>query len=69
MPHNKPEIKEAQRLAEQAEAQVTSQIDMIERMKRAGLSTGVAEEALRTMRKIVIQMGERLRTLTGSKIS
>jgi hypothetical protein len=68
MPHNKPEIQEVQRLAEQAEAQVATQRDMIERMKHAGLSTEIADEALRTMRKIVVQMHERLRTLTNGKI-
>jgi hypothetical protein len=68
MPLNKPEIKEAQRLTEQAEAQIATQLAMVERMKRAGFSTEVAEEALRTMREIVAQMHERLRTLTGGKI-
>jgi transcription initiation factor TFIIIB Brf1 subunit/transcription initiation factor TFIIB len=65
MKHSKAEIEEAQRLAKQAEAQVASQMEMIERMTRSGLSTDVAEEALRTMRKIVDQMHARLRSMTG----
>ena len=65
MKHSEAEIEEARRLAEQAEAQVSSQLEMIERMKRSGLSTDVAEEALRTMRKIVDQMQARLRSMTG----
>jgi outer membrane protein TolC len=65
MKHSKAEIEEACRLAKQAEAQVSSQLEMIERMKRSGLSTDVAEEALRTMRKIVDQMQARLRSMTG----
>jgi hypothetical protein len=67
MPNTKPEIKEAQRLAKQAEAQVASQLDMIERMKRSGLSPEVAEEALRTMRNIVVQMRGRLRRMIGGE--
>jgi hypothetical protein len=65
MKHFKAELEEARRLAEQAEAQVSSQLEMIERMKRSGISTDVAEEALRTMRKIVNQMQARLISMTG----
>jgi hypothetical protein len=65
MKHSKAELEDARRLAKQAEAQVSSQLEMIERMKRSGLSTDVAEEALRTMRKIVDQMQARLRSMTG----
>ena len=39
---------------------------MIERMKRSGLSTAVAEEALRMMRNIAEQMHARLKNMTGS---
>lgn len=65
MKHTSIEIEDARRLAEQAEAQVATQLEMIQRMERAGLSTAVAEEALRTMRKIVDQMRARLRSITG----
>jgi hypothetical protein len=65
MKHSEAELEEARRLAKQAEAQVSSQLEMIERMKRSGISTDVAEEALRTMRKIVDQMRARLRSMTG----
>jgi hypothetical protein len=44
------EIEEARRLVQQAEGQVTAQLEMIDRMKRSGLSTAVAEEPLRMMR-------------------
>lgn len=65
MKHSKAELEDARRLAKQAEAQVSSQLEMIERMKRSGISTDVAKEALRAMRKIVDQMRARLRSMTG----
>jgi hypothetical protein len=65
MKHPKPEIEEARRLAKQAEGQVASQLEMIERMKRSGLSTAIAEEALRTMRRISEQMDARLKSMSG----
>lgn len=68
MKHSKAKIEEARRLAQQAEAQVAAQLEMIERMKRSSLSTEVAEEALRTMRKIVNQMRTRLRSMSDAGI-
>jgi hypothetical protein len=65
MKPSKAELEEARRLAKQAKGQVAAQLEMIERMKRSGISTDVAEEALRTMRKIVDQMRARLRSMTG----
>jgi hypothetical protein len=44
-----PQLEEFRRLAKQADDQVKTQLEMIERMKRSGLPTAVAEEALRTM--------------------
>jgi len=69
MKYLQADIDEAQRLSKQAEQQVASQQEMIARMHRAGLSTDVAEEALRTIRKIVEQMHARLRTMTGGSAS
>ena len=40
-------FEQSRRLVEQGEDQVKAQLEMIERMKRSGLSTAVAEEALR----------------------
>jgi hypothetical protein len=39
---------------------------MIERMKRSGLSTDVAEEALRIMQNIAEEMHARFKSMTGS---
>jgi hypothetical protein len=66
MSHSKAQIDEARRLAKQAEDQVTIQLQIIQRMKRAELSTAVAEEALRMMTKIVEQMHARLKSMTGT---
>ena len=51
MTNSPAQLEEARRLAKQADDQVASQIEMIERMQRSGLSTAIAEEALRMMRK------------------
>ena len=59
---SQPDFEQSRRLAEQAEDQVKVQLDMIERMKRSGLSTAVAEEALRMMQRIARQMQARLKT-------
>jgi hypothetical protein len=59
-------IDEARRLAQQAEEQAASQLEMIERMKRSGLSTDVAEEALRIMQNIAEEMHARFKSMTGS---
>ena len=60
MKYTAAEIKEARRLAQQAEGQVKAQQEMIDRMKRCGLSTAVAEEALRMMRKLHADLMTRL---------
>ena len=52
-----PQLEELRRRANRADDQVKTQLEMIERMKRSGLSTAVAEEALRTM----IHMRDQLR--------
>ena len=65
MSRTKADIEEARRLAKQAEGQVASQLEMIERMKRSGLSTAIAEEALQTKRRIVDQMHARLKSMSG----
>lgn len=59
------QIEEARRLAQQAETQVTAQVEMIDRMKRSGLSTAVAEEALRMMRKLHADLLKRLKGMLG----
>ena len=60
MKYTAAEIKEARRLAQQAEGQVKAQQEMIDRLKRSGLSTAVAEEALRMMRKLHADLMTRL---------
>jgi hypothetical protein len=60
MKYNAAEIEEARRLAQQAEGQIAAQIEMIDRMRRSGLSTAVAEEALRMMRKLHVDLMTRL---------
>ena len=55
-----PQLEELRRLAQQADDQVNAQLEMIERMKRSGLSTAVAEEALRIMMQIRDQMRARV---------
>jgi hypothetical protein len=49
MSRSQSAFEQSRRLAEQAEGQVKAQLEMIECMKRSGLSTAVAEEALRMM--------------------
>jgi len=66
MSRTEADIEEARLLAKQAEGQVASQLEMIERMRGSGLSTAVAEEALQTMIKLVGQMHARVRSMTGS---
>jgi hypothetical protein len=66
MSRTEADIEGARLLAKQAEGQVASQLEMIERMRRSGLSTAVAEEALQTMIKLVGQMHARVRSMTGS---
>jgi hypothetical protein len=62
------EIEEAGRLAQQAEGQIAARIEMIDRMKRSGLSTAVAEEALRMMRKVHADLMTRLNGMLGVKV-
>jgi hypothetical protein len=52
MKYTAAEIEEARRLAQWARDQFTAQLEMIDRMKRSRLSTAVAEEALRMIRKL-----------------
>lgn len=61
-------IEEARRLAQQAEVQVTAQLEMIERMKRSELSTAVAEEALRMMQKLHADLMKRLNGMLDVKV-
>ena len=63
MKYSDADIEEARRLAEQAQAQVDTQAEMIARMQRSGLSTAIAEEALRTMSRIRDQMRARLKSM------
>jgi hypothetical protein len=65
MTNSPAQIEEARRLAGQADQQVVSQLEMIKRMQRSGISTAVAEEALRMMRKIAEQMHARLKSMNG----
>jgi 50S ribosomal subunit-associated GTPase HflX len=65
MSRSKADIEEARRLAKQAEGQVASQLEMIERMKRSSPSTAIAEEALQTMRRISEQMDASLKNMIG----
>lgn len=64
MKYSDAEIEEARRLAEQAQAQVDTQAEVIARMQRSGLSTAITEEALRTMSRIRDQMRARLKSMT-----
>jgi hypothetical protein len=59
------QLEEFRRLAKQADDQVKTQLEMIqlemiERMKRSGLPTAVAEEALRTMMHLRDQIRARV---------
>jgi hypothetical protein len=63
MKYTAAEIEEACRL----EGQVRAQIEMIARMKRSELSTAVAEEALRMMRKLHADLMTRLNGMLGVK--
>ena len=68
MKYTAAEIEEARRLAQQAQGQVAAQIEMIDRMKRSGLSTAVAEVALRMTRKLHADLATRLRGMFGGKV-
>jgi hypothetical protein len=68
MEYTVAQIEEARRLAQQAQTQVTAQVEMIDRMKRSGLSTAVAEEALRMMRKLHADLLKRLKGMLGVKV-
>jgi len=63
--YSQADLDDARRLADQPQAQVDTQAEMIARMKRSGLPTDIAEEALRTMTKIRDQLRARLETMTG----
>jgi hypothetical protein len=64
MKYTQATIDEARRLAQQAEDQLATQLEVIEPMKRSGLSTAEAEEALRVMRNIADQLHARLKSMT-----
>lgn len=63
MRYTQAEIDDAQRLSDDAQAQVNSQARLIVRMKASDVSTVAAESALRTMIIIRDQMLARLKAM------
>ena len=60
------DLSELRRLAQQVDAQIVSQLDVIERMKLTGFSTAEAEEALRFLRRCAAEVHRRLKLLTAA---
>ncbi len=60
------DLAELRRLVKQADAQISAQLDMIERMKRSGSSTKEAEHALRALRRSATALHGRLKILTAA---
>ena len=58
-------LAELRHLVRQAEEQVATQIQMIDRMERAGLSTADAQDVLQEMRRTVSDLHGRLKILTA----
>ena len=54
------------RLAKQADAQVSLQLEIINGLMRSGLPTETAEEALRAMRRTAADVHGRLKVLTAA---
>jgi hypothetical protein len=54
------------RLAKQADAQISAQLEMIDGLIRSGLPSDAAEEALRAMRRVAADLHGRLKVLTAA---
>lgn len=60
------QLQALRRLAKQADALVTAQLEMIDGLMRAKLPTEAAEEALRAMRRTAADLHGRLKVLTAA---
>jgi hypothetical protein len=59
-------LQALRRLAKQADAQISAQLEMIDGLMRAKLPTDAADEALRAMRRIAADLQGRLKVLTAA---
>jgi hypothetical protein len=59
-------LQTLRRLAKQADAQVSAQLEMIDGLMRAELPTDTADEALRAMRRTAMDLHGRLKVLTAA---
>jgi hypothetical protein len=59
-------LQALRRLAKQADAQISAQLEMIDGLMRAKLPTDAAHEALRAMRRIAADLQGRLKVLTAA---
>jgi hypothetical protein len=60
------ELAELRRLVQKADEQIAGQIEVIDRMRQAGIPTLVAEEALRSLRRTASDLYGRLKVLTAA---
>ena len=60
------DIEEARRLATQSERQIRTQMEMNQRMRQSGTSTGVAEEALRSLLRTRDEIRARLQMMLNA---
>ena len=60
------QLQALRRLAKQADAQISLQLEMIDGLMRANLPTDAAEEALRAMRRTAADLQGRLKVLTAA---
>jgi hypothetical protein len=59
-------LQTLRRLAKQADAQISAQLEMIDGLMRAGLPTDAADKALRAMRRAAMNLHGRLKVLTAA---
>jgi hypothetical protein len=59
-------LRTLRRLAKQADAQISAQLEMIDGLMRAELPTDAADEALRAMRRTAMDLHGRLKVLTAA---
>ena len=59
-------IQALRRLAKQADAQISAQLEMIDGLMRVKLPTDAADEALRAMRRTAADLHGRLKVLTAA---